>query len=151
MLIKAIGKVISILPNAHLYLVGKYDRGSSYFNDINDYIKRHQLEKNVHFIGFDANPYRWVKNCDCYVMPSRLEGLPNSLIDAMYLRKPVVATKCIPVIERIVKDGYNGYLAENNNVDSIVEKMIAALRLKNFTMTYKPVDKRDIINLFATI
>ena len=69
----------------------------------------------------------------------------------MYLRKPVVATKCIPVIERIVKDGYNGYLAENNNVDSIVEKMIAALRLKNFTMTYKPVDKRDIINLFATI
>lgn len=151
LLIKAIGKVISILPNAHLYLVGKYDRGSSYFNDINDYIKRHQLEKNVHFIGFDANPYRWVKNCDCYVMPSRLEGLPNSLIDAMYLRKPVVATKCIPVIERIVKDGYNGYLAENNNVDSIVEKMIAALRLKNFTMTYKPVDKRDIINLFATI
>lgn len=149
--VRAIKRVIPTIPNAHLYLVGNFDEASSYFKEIINYVKENHLEKNVHFVGFDTNPYRWVKNCNCYVMPSRLEGLPNSLIDAMFLGKPVVATKCIPIIERIVKDGYNGCLAENNDVGSIADKMIEALGLKNFKMTYQPADKNDVISLFSEI
>lgn len=148
LVVKALEKVREAIPNAHLYLVGKYDLSDSYSKLIFDYVATHQLSDAVHCVGFDTNPYRWVKHCDCYVMPSRLEGLPNSLIDAMYLGKPVVATKCIPVVERIVQNGYNGILAESGDVDSIANGMVKALQLKEFAMTYKPASKEDFIKLF---
>lgn len=146
--VKAIEIVRKHISNAHLYLIGKYDDRKTYDKAIIDYIASHGMHNYVHMIGFDNNPYRWVKYCDCYVMPSRLEGLPNSLIDAMYLGVPVAASKCIPVIERIVKDGYNGYLAESGNTESIANAMQKAIDLRNFEMTYKPADKSDFIELF---
>lgn len=151
LVVKALQLVIKVIHNAHLYLVGKFDKNSTYVKSILDYVEKQGLTNVVHFVGFDTNPYRWVKNCDCYVMPSRLEGLPNSLIEAMYLGKPIVATKCRPIVERIVKDGYNGYLAENEDVESIADGMVKALQLKNFSMTYNPASKQDFINLFARV
>ena len=84
-------------------------------------------------------------------MPSRKEGLPNSLIDAMYLGKPVVATTCIPVISRIVRDGYNGILVAPEDVEAMAAAMQKAIYLKDFKMTYTPASKEDFISLFRDI
>ena len=105
----------------------------------------------MHFVGYDSNPYRWLKYADCYVMPSRFEGLPNSLIDAMYLGRPVVATRCIPVIDRIVKNGYNGIVVESENVNALAEGMKNAPSLKDYDMTYHPATCEDFISLFRNI
>ena len=67
----------------------------------------------------------------------------------MYLGKPVVATKCIPVIERIVQHGYNGILVDTENIEQLAEGMIEALSLKDFKMTYQPATKQDIVPLFG--
>lgn len=151
LLVKAFKHVVEKKQNAHLYLIGSYDPNSIFFKDIMNYIKDNHLEEHVHIMGFDSNPYRWVKYCDCYVMPSRLEGLPNSLIDAMYLKRPVVATKCIPIIERIVDDGYNGCLVETENIDGIAKGMVKALQLKDFKMTYKPASSDMFVSLFKNL
>jgi len=150
LIVRAMEIVKKKVSNAHLYLVGEYNWNNGYDRSIKEFVESHGLTDCVHFVGFDNNPYRWVNYCDCYVMPSRLEGLPNSLIEAMYLHKPVVATKCIPVVSRIVKDGYNGILAETENVDSIAAGMVAALELKDFEMTYHPASEQEFRNLFTT-
>ena len=82
-------------------------------------------------------------------MPSRLEGLPNALIEAMYIGKPVVATKCIPVVSRIVKDGYNGILVESEDYVAMSNAIIRAIELKNFKMTYKPSTTAEINQIFC--
>ena len=135
-------------PKAHLYLIGGYDKQQPFVKDIMTYIHENGLDECVHLVGFEENPYKWVKNCDCFVMPSRLEGLPNALIEAMYLERPVVATKCIPVVSRIVDDGKNGYLAESENILSIAECMEKALTLQHVKMIYKPSTNEDFIRLF---
>ena len=99
-------------------------------------------------MGFHSNPYRWMKHADCYVMPSRFEGLPNSLIDAMFVGMPVVATRCIPVIDRIVKNGYNGIVVDSENVEALAEGMKKATLLKDFEMSYRPATSEDIVSLF---
>lgn len=149
LIVKALKIVRNTIPNAHLYLVGSYNLNSSYDMSVKQYVCDNNLSEYIHFVGFDANPYRWIYNCDCYVMPSRLEGLPNSLIEAMYLGKPVVATRCVPIVSRIVKDEYNGILVESENVESISKGMIKALSLNNFSMTYKAASSEDFINLFS--
>ena len=151
LLIKALHLVRKKNSNAHLYLVGKYEQAGAFFQELTRLIDSLDLKDYVHLVGFDSNPYRWVKNGDVYVMPSRLEGLPNSLIDAMYLGKPVVAARCIPVIDRIVEDGYNGYIVPSEDVEAMAEAMLKALELKGFEMTYKPASKEEIIALFKLL
>lgn len=151
LLIKALHLVRKKNSNAHLYLVGKFDQAGAFFQELTRLIDSLDLKDYVHLVGFDNNPYRWVKNSDVYVMPSRLEGLPNSLIDAMYLGKPVVATRCIPVIDRIVEDGYNGYVVPSEDVEAMAEAMLKAPGLKGFKMTYKPASKEDVVALFRRI
>lgn len=151
LLIKAFHLVRKKNSDAHLYLVGKFEQAGAFFQELTRLIDSLDLKDYVHLVGFDSNPYRWVKNGDVYVMPSRLEGLPNSLIDAMYLGKPVVATRCIPVIDRIVEDGYNGYIVPSEDVEAMAEAMLKAPELKGFEMTYKPASKEEIIALFKLL
>ena len=84
-------------------------------------------------------------------MPSRTEGLPNALIEAMYLERPVVATLCIPIIGRIVKNGINGYLAESENVTSLVSCMEKAVHLRKCKLTYNPSSPNDFLRLFNNV
>ena len=147
-LLKAFKLLREKVSNAHLYLVGKIEDENPFVRDVKIFIERNGLDDCVHMVGFDKNPYRWVVNADCFVLPSRLEGLPNSLIDAMYLGRPVVATRCIPIISRIVKDGYNGILVDSEDYISMAKAMADAIKLKDFKPTYKPSSIDELNKIF---
>ena len=44
------------------------------------------------FLGSMINPYKFLRDCDIYVQPSRGEGFCISLAEAICLGKPIVAT-----------------------------------------------------------
>ena len=103
--IKAMAIVKQSIPNAHIYFVGGYDEKSDYYHSLHKLITEQNLQNNVHFIGYDKNPFRWVKNADCFVFPSREEGLPNALIEASYLEVPCAAARCLRIVDEIIKYG----------------------------------------------
>lgn len=145
-LVKAFSIVKKEMPSAHLWFVGRYNEGEDFVTQIKDDITKRGLEGSVHFVGYDSNPYKWMKHCDCFVLPSRKEGLPNVLIEAMYLGRPVVATRCLDIISEMVKDGVNGYSCNVESPEDLAEGMKKALLLKDCKMIYKPSTKEDIIN-----
>jgi len=55
-------------------------------------IRRHGLEDRFELCGFRADVPEFVSALDCFVSSSRWEGLPIAIVEAMLLRKPVVAT-----------------------------------------------------------
>lgn len=134
-------------PNAQLYFVGKYSN-DEFFNEVQRIIMEGGCGNKVHFIGFDSNPYRWMEYCDCYVLSSRIEGLPNSLIEAQYLGRPAVATTCIPIISRIVEEGKTGYLVPPNNPEAMAEAMLKAPALGKIESHFQSADDNDFIKLF---
>ena len=147
-LLEAFKKVHEIDNNTRLFLVGAYYSQGTFYKQLISYIKDNNLEDCVLFVGFDSNPYRWVKYADCFVLPSRIEGLPNALIEAMYQCKPVVATRCLPIIDRMVVDGINGYRVEVGDVNAMADAMLKSLELKDIEFSYKPTDEKDIIAIF---
>lgn len=147
-LIRAFDIVHQKNPKANLYFVGSYNKSNAIYLDVVNYVKEKHLQDCVHFVGLQDNPYKWVRNCTCFVMPSRIEGLPNALIEAMYLKRPVVGTKCIPIVERIIKDGFNGYVVPVEEPEALACGMIKAISLRDFNMTYVPSSKEDFIKLF---
>ena len=147
-LVKAFKIVKERIANAELYLLGSFNESDKFYRGIVSYINNNKLTESIHIIGFQDNPYPWVKWADCFVLPSRIEGLPNALVDAMVLGKPVVATTCIPMIGRMVRNGYNGFLVTPEDNNAMADAMIKALSLHDFTMTYKPSSAHDFIELF---
>lgn len=135
-------------PDSHLYFVGKYNDQTDYYKGLMFLVQKHNLSDFVHFQGFDSNPYRWIMYCDCFVLPSRIEGLPNTLIEAQYLGKPAAASRCIPIIERIITEGETGYTAPSESPQELAKAMLKASKLGEIKMTYQSADKETFIKLF---
>lgn len=147
-LINAFNIVYQKNQKTHLYFIGRTE-DENFQDELNRLVADYKLDNNVHFVGFDNNPYRWVKYCDCFVLPSRIEGLPNALIEAQYLGKPCVATVCIPMIDRIINEGVNGYKVPSEDYQAMATAMEKALLLGDISISYKPAQKSEFIELFS--
>lgn len=151
MLVRAFKIVKTQLPNAELYIVGDYKEDNPVYQDINKFVLDNGLNGSVYCTGFKDNPYVYMQNADCYVLSSRNEGLPNVMIEALYLGTPVAAFKCIPVIERIVSEGNTGYLAGKENIEELAEAMIKASRLGRIETTYKLNTEEKFVEIFRQV
>ena len=149
--IKAFSTVKKSIPDAHLYFVGKYDENSAYYQDQQRLVAELDLKECIHFIGYDKNPFKWVKNADCFVFPSRAEGLPNALIEASYLGVPCVASRCLPIVDDIIKEDHNGYVVEVDDVEGMAQAMIKAVNIKDCKMIYSPGKTEDFVKVFEFI
>jgi glycosyltransferase involved in cell wall biosynthesis len=71
------------------------------------------IADRVRFLGFQANPWRFMSRADVFVLTSAYEGFGNVLIEAMACGVPVVATRSPGTIE-IIEHEVNGLLVEHD-------------------------------------
>src|SRR5690606_690294 len=83
------------------------------FENILNLRKELKLEPTVDMEGFTDNPYPFLKQADFFILPSRYEGFPTVLIEALVLNKPIVATDVSGVGE-LLDEGNLGLIVENS-------------------------------------
>ena len=81
------------------------------------------IREQIHFAGFQGSPTEWMQMMDCLVQPSLTEGTPNTVLEALCLKLPVIASAVGGVPDLIV-DGRNGLLVPPADV----EQMTAAMK-----------------------
>ena len=133
-------------PNSRLYIVGKFKQDDPYYQQLIVEASGYGIEKNIKWVGFTDNPYRYIKYASCLVLPSRLEGLPNVVLDAMYLQTPVVVTRCVPVIDRIVNSD-QGIIVDVEDIDGLVSAMHKAVKM-TISKPYLLDSTKEILKLF---
>ena len=117
------------------------------------------LENKVVFLGFKKNPYPWIKNASLFVHSSKFEGLPTVVIEALILRKLIVATDCPTGPKEILDNGKNGILTGIGNEKELVEAMKNMLiektnneiYLKNSLNKIKEFDSKKVMKDFEKI
>lgn len=68
---------------------------------------------NVFFLGSAPFAYRYLSFCDLFVLPTRYEGLPVSILEAFCMGKPVIASG-VGGIPEMIRDGVNGFALDND-------------------------------------
>ncbi|ELB27267.1 TPA: glycosyltransferase family 4 protein [Enterococcus faecium] len=72
-------------------------------------IKQYDLEDKVELLGYRTDILELLKICDFFIFPSKREGLPVSIMEAMACRVPVIGSK-IRGNSDLIQDNINGFL-----------------------------------------
>ncbi len=85
------------------------------------------LREKVAFLGFDHNPFKYMKRCQVFCTATRYEGLGNALIEAMTVGLPVIATDCRSGPAETLDGGKYGILVAPEDPDATGEALIRVL------------------------
>lgn len=79
-------------------------------DEVKAMVDQYSLHNNVIFTGESDNPYNIIKQSDLFILPSRREGLPNALLEAMSLGICCIAADCDTGPREIIENYKNGIL-----------------------------------------
>ncbi|MBR2733952.1 MAG: glycosyltransferase family 4 protein, partial [Selenomonadaceae bacterium] len=81
-----------------------------------------ELDNSIRVIGEVDAPQEFYRMADVYIFPSRHEGLPTSLLEAMACGLPAV-TSDIGGCEDVIQNGVNGYRVYSEDAAAFAEKI----------------------------
>lgn len=121
-LLRAWARVRSQFPEAVLDIVG----GGPMERQLKALSQQLTLNGAVRFHGYHEDVIPFLRAADAFVLPSHVEGLSNTLLEAMALELPVVATR-ISGSEDIVEDGATGLLVLPGDAAALADALNTVL------------------------
>ncbi len=123
-------RLATSLSDLHLCLVGPYRKEEHWGIDpqyvdrlTSVFVPRDRSDSRVHFVGQVSNVVDYLRASDLFVFPSRSEGMPNALLEAMACGLPFVATR-LGCIEEMAPPEQQPYLVPMDDADALAEAII---------------------------
>ena len=110
-LIAGFSQVAGKFPEAKLHIYGT--------GPLSDFCQKHSSSKIIYH-GFTDEPLKKISEAEIFILPSYIEGLSLSLIDATMLGKAIIATN-IDGNPEVVEDQRNGLLIPAKDIDALAE------------------------------
>lgn len=134
-LIEAFSKIVDQNPKAKLMIIGDAatDRDQETKDIVNRFLNQAKFKDKIIMTGYRKDIPQLLALSDLFVLPSHREGMPRSIIEAMMMAKPVVATNIRGCREEIV-DGKTGYLVPVEAPAKLadrISKILSDSKLKN--------------------
>jgi glycosyltransferase involved in cell wall biosynthesis len=107
------------------------------------------LEKRVHFTGYRRDVPRLLGALDLYVQPSRFEGMPNALLEAMAAGCAVVSTT-VDGNRELIEDGVHGWLVAPEDSAALARAMRAALDDRAEALRRGAAARQRVVEDFCT-
>jgi glycosyltransferase involved in cell wall biosynthesis len=144
-LIDAADIVIKALPDVTFLIVGEGEERRA----LEQQISRLGLQQKVFLVGFRENVASFLSAFDVFALSSYLEGLCTSLLDAMLMGVPVIATRTGGVPD-IVQHDVNGLLVEPRNSQALADGILRLLREHELAQRLARNAKETVVINFAS-
>lgn len=118
-----------------LFAGGNFGLETSYQQQVMDKIQQLNLQNNVKVLGFRDDIHSILAITDILVLPSKKEGIPRIVMEAMTYQIPVIGTDVLGTRE-VVKDQYNGYLVPYGDTQTLSTKLSNLLQNKDLRAQY---------------
>jgi GalNAc-alpha-(1->4)-GalNAc-alpha-(1->3)-diNAcBac-PP-undecaprenol alpha-1,4-N-acetyl-D-galactosaminyltransferase len=123
LLLKAFDRLKTKYPDWEIVILGEGPMRA----ELEDLRSQLQLTDRVHLPGLVTNVPEYLRQADIFVMPSRFEGFPMALCEAMACGLPVLAADCLSGPRDIIEDGVNGVLVRTEDVDALAAGLAALM------------------------
>ncbi|WP_018899444.1 glycosyltransferase [Rhizobium sp. 2MFCol3.1] len=127
-LLKAFQQVLETIPSTVLVLVGTGEEQAA----AEALAKELGIEQAVRFLGNRRDVFELMHLADLFVLPSRFEGLPLAVLEAMSANLAVVATRIDGSVEALGHD--HPFLVEPGNAPALARMCLAALNDREATV-----------------
>lgn len=149
MLISTFAKAIAVRDNLHFLLLGDGPEKKK----IEQFIHQHKLHNVVSLLPPCPDITKVIKEADVIVLFSYYEGLPMIILEAMALKKPVIAT-AVGGVPEIVRNGVTGILIPPDNKEAMRNAMLRLaenhiIRSKMGEKGYQLVQKQFLADSMA--
>jgi glycosyltransferase involved in cell wall biosynthesis len=124
-MLRALPEIVATFPQVHYLIVGTGD--ADYETRLRAIVRDLGLESRVHFAGFADPVYPCLAAMDLYVHPALMEGFGIAVLEAMAMRKPVVATTAGGLPE-VAQDGDTGILVPPGDPDALARAVLLLLQ-----------------------
>ncbi len=115
-----------------LQIIGNGDKGLEFLKNL---VNEHDLKEKVEFLGYKSNVSDYMYKSSIFILPSRLEGLPMVLLEAMSQGMACIAYDCKTGPSSIINDNINGLLIEDQNIEEMIKRL--SLLIKDESLRVK--------------
>lgn len=134
-------EAFELLPKqAHMMIVGGEVAGDR------DSI-RLETKERLHVLGQREDIPQLLSAADVFVLPSYREGLPRSIIEAMAMEKPVIATNIRGCREEVVH-GQTGLLCNVEDAKDLADKMKMFIEQPSLIQTYGEAGSERFLDIY---
>lgn len=150
-LVEVAAKVLKMHPEWTWKIYGQID-DREYFEELQKMTLAFDLKNQLHFCAPVDDIVPVLSKSSIYVMTSRYEGLPMSLLEAKAMKLPSVAFDCQTGPSEIIQDGINGDLVPCYDVNMMSEKICDLIsdkekRKKYSENAYNNIDRFRLENI----
>lgn len=137
-------KVMQTLPETYFIIVGDGpDRP-----ELEHQVQQMGLAEKIRFLGFRKDTMHIYAGLDVFASTARIEGTPNTALEAMAMEVPVVYTK-VGGVGEIIQDGYNGLLYDIGDVEGIARGIISILTDREKAARLRENGRRSVCEQFS--
>lgn len=122
-LIRAVDAARRSLPQLQVWYAGD----GSLRPRVEAEIARRNLGDHVRLLGWRRDVPRLLAACDAFLLTSRFEGLPRTVVQALAAQRPVIASR-VDGTSEVLRDGVNGMLVEPGDAEGFAAALVRTLR-----------------------
>mgnify|MGYP001100007377 CR=1 FL=1 len=148
-LIRLIEPILNKNVDWQLKIIGRGENGKIFLNDL---VAKASLSDRIHFTGQINNVKELMSESEIFILPSRFEGLPMVLLEAMSQGMACIAYDCKTGPAEMIDNNFNGLLIEDQNEEEMkkgLSRLIDSetLRIELGKNAIKSLQKYDIDNV----
>ena len=117
--IEVASEVLRNEEDLHFIIVG----GGVRLESMRDLVDSMELSGRIHLVGQSARVGSWLKRMDLFFNSSKVEGLPNAIIEAQGMGVPVIATDAGGSREALI-DGVTGSIIEGREKSELADNLL---------------------------
>ena len=118
-LLQAFARIAPTFPQWRLVVLGEGELKSA----LAEQTAALGLCGQVEWLGQHADPWPWLRAADVFVLPSRFEGTPNALLEAMSCSVPPIVSDATAGALEYVADGESGLVAPVEDAAALAQAM----------------------------